>query len=252
MRAARGRAGGRRPGGRSVDGDPAASVDPTPRVPSAASPARRPLLLIGALLLASAPLAACDGSGPDPEPSSSTASTSASDGGSGLPAPTAGAVSDGGADAARTEGASDYASTPDPSAPVFEDAFSPQTAAQPGSYTQETDLWSLYADAGSTRYDEDPAVRGALPEDALRLGAGSGPFTTAFGNVISDTESSATRLRAALGDRPITPDLAIPEGVIVNRYPDSVHIETRVADGALYVYAVSKDSDHLISYTARV
>lgn len=211
---------------------------------------RRRALLGGAVLV----LSACTGPGKRTTASRSP-STPASPSQS-SPAPTAGRVSSAEADPARNAGPESdpsHSSSLEPDAPIDESEFSPDMAAQPGSYTQDSpDMWGVYAAAGAKKHSEDPTPRGTIPPEALSNGGDGRVETRVLGEIISDAETSAAAIRAAAGDGPLPSADAVQPGLIVNRYPDAVFIVPREADGALYVYAVSRDQEHRFSVTVKV
>lgn len=137
----------------------------------------------------------------------------------------------------------------DPDGKFDESLFTSEAASLPGSRTQDTpEMWETYAAAGARRYKEDSATRGTFPEGVLDLHkdpAGDGSaYMKAFGEVISDVETSADRAAAS-------PDA--PEAAIVNRYEGSVLIRVlHDESGESYVVAQSTDTQHVITYAAKI
>ncbi|MCG7443975.1 hypothetical protein [Dermabacter vaginalis] len=137
----------------------------------------------------------------------------------------------------------------DPDGKFDESLFTPEAASLPGSRTQDTpEMWETYATAGAHMYEEDSTGRGTFPEGVLDMEkdpAGDGSaYMKAFGEVISDVETSADRAAASPND---------PEATIVNRYEQSVLIRILKDDaGASYVVAQSTDTQHVITYAAKI
>ncbi|WP_342682648.1 hypothetical protein [Dermabacter hominis] len=137
----------------------------------------------------------------------------------------------------------------DPDGKFDESLFTSEAASLPGSRTQDTpEMWETYAAAGARRYKEDSATRGTFPEGVLDLhkdpAGDSSAYMKAFGEVISDVETSADRAAAS-------PDA--PEAAIVNRYEGSVLIRVlHDESGESYVVAQSTDTQHVITYAAKI
>lgn len=194
-----------------------------------------------AALLVSACTACTGGAAPaaDSTSESATPTQSTSD------VPEAGRVSD--AEASPDDGY--VPSEADPNGKFDESLFTPEAASLPGSRTQDTpEMWDSYAAAGARRYEDDSAPRESFPEGVLDMEkdpAGDGStYMKVFGEVISDVETSADRAAANPGDA---------TDAIVNRYEDSVIIRILEDDsGASYVVAQSTDTQHVITYTAKI
>lgn len=203
---------------------------------------RRLSTLAAALLLGVC--AACSGGGDTPS-SQKTGSESSTTSESTSPAPEAGRVSD----AEASPGDGYVPSQADSNGEFDESLFAPEAASHPGTRTQDNpEMWDPYAAAGARTYEEDSAARGTFPEGVLDLGkdpAGDGSaYMKVFGEVISDVETSADRAAANPSDA---------EKAIVNRYEDSVMIRIlRDESGASYVVAQSADTQHVITYAAKI
>ncbi len=188
--------------------------------------------------------AACSGGGDTPS-SQESGSESSTTSESTSPVPEAGRVSD----AEASPGDGYVPSEADPDGAFDASLFTPEAASLPGSRTQDTpEMWDPYAAAGAHTYKDDSAARGSFPEGVLDLekdpaGDGSAYMKT-FGEVISDVETSADRAAAHPGDA---------TGAIVNRYEDAVIIRILEDDaGASYVVAQSTDTQHVITYAAKI
>lgn len=137
----------------------------------------------------------------------------------------------------------------DPDGKFDESLFTSEAASLPGSRTQDTpEMWETYAAAGARRYKEDSATRGTFPEGVLDLhkdpAGDSSAYMKAFGEVISDVETSADRAAANPHDA---------EAAIVNRYEGSVLIRVlHDESGESYVVAQSTDTQHVITYAAKI
>ncbi|MCT1709356.1 hypothetical protein [Dermabacter hominis] len=201
----------------------------------------RRVVCAAAALLVSA-CAACSG-GSAPEPDSRSESATATQ--SATTIPEEGRVSESEA----SPGDGYVPSKADPNGKFDESLFTPEAASLPGSRTQDTpEMWETYAAAGARRYEEDSATRGTFPEGVLDMHkdpAGDGSaYMKAFGEVISDVETSADRAAASPDD---------PEAAIVNRYEGSVLIRAlHDESGESYVVAQSTDTQHVITYAAKI
>ncbi|MCT1866882.1 hypothetical protein M3B90_05020 [Dermabacter sp. p3-SID358] len=184
-------------------------------------------------------------SGGDAPPSQGTGGESSSTAESASSAPKEGRVSD----AEASPGDGYVPSQADSNGKFDESLFAPEAASHPGTRTQDNpEMWDPYATAGARTYEEDSAARGTFPEGVLDLGkdpAGDGSaYMKVFGEVISDVETSADRAAANPSDA---------EKAIVNRYEDSVMIRIlRDESGASYVVAQSADTQHVITYAAKI
>jgi hypothetical protein len=115
--------------------------------------------------------------------------------------------------------------------------------------SNDTKAWAEYRAVGAKLPSEDPDVRAVNSEEFATY---TDPADTmrVQGEVTADTEATATSITAWLEQNPDAKTLdGLPQGVIVNRYPELVELKTaKLSTGDYEVYLTNKEPVGISGY----